>query len=200
MIARGAVKPISISAVPAIITLIIGAFFWTPSYYIAGLFIVLLIAVIIFFRDPDRDVGGGVVSPADGKVIVVNKDVNRLDIFMNITDVHVNRSPYGGRVENTKMKEGSFKPAYSKSSERNFRHQIILNTDHGKMSIYQITGIFARRIVPYIEEGDHLKKGQRIGIIRFGSRVRVDLPKKFEITVQEGMKVKAGESTIGVIK
>ncbi len=198
MIARGAVKPISISAVPAIITLIIGVFLWTPSYYIAVLFILLLIAVFIFFRDPDRKVGRGVVSPADGKVILVNNDGNRIDVFMNITDVHVNRSPYSGEVKNTKRVNGKFKPAFSDKSENNFRYEILLQTNYGPIKIYQITGFLARRIVPYINKGDELQKGDKIGLIRFGSRVRLDLPENVNIIAEEGDKVRAGESTIGV--
>ncbi len=198
MLAKGSLKPISISSIPVFITIILGFFVWPPSYYFTILFLILTLGVVIFFRDPDRTIGEGLVSPADGKVILVNKDINRIDVFMNITNVHVNRSPYSGKVKDTKRIDGKFKPAFSEKSENNFRHIITLITDYGTIKIHQITGFFARRIVPYLHKGDELQKGERIGLIRFGSRVRLDLPDNVNITAEKGDKVKAGESTIGV--
>lgn len=198
MLAQGSLKPISISIVPVIISLIIGYLIWVPSYYLSILFLIIIVLIIIFFRDPDRKIGEGIVSSADGKVVLVNKETNRIDVFMNITDVHVNRAPVSGRVKDTRWIEGEFKPAFLDESRDNFRHVITLDSGRGEIKIHQITGFLARRIVPYIKKGDKLEKGERIGLIRFGSRVRLDLPSNVKIIVNKGERVRAGKSTIGV--
>ncbi len=198
MLAKGSLKPISLSFIPVIITAILGYHLRHHFIYFTIFFLILSLIVILFFRDPNRTTAKGIVSPADGKVMLVDKENNRIDIFMNVTDVHVNRSPYSGKVNDTKRIDGEFKPAFSEKSEKNFKHVITLVTDYGTIKIHQITGFLARRIVPYIKKGDELKKGERIGLIRFGSRVRLDLPNRVNIIVKKGNKVKASETTIGV--
>ncbi|MFO7792506.1 MAG: phosphatidylserine decarboxylase [Candidatus Saliniplasma sp.] len=198
MLAQGSLKPISILITPVIVFITFGYLLWYPSYYLAILFFIIFLSSFIFFRDPSRTIGKGIVSSADGKVVLIDKKLNRFDVFMNLTNVHVNRAPFGGLVKKTEMIDGNFKPAFLDSSDNNFKHKIVLDTELGEITIHQITGFFARRIVPYIKEGDKINKGDRIGLIRFGSRVRIDLPENIKMTVNEGDIVKSGESTVGV--
>jgi phosphatidylserine decarboxylase len=163
----------------------------------------LAILFLIFFRDPERKIGKGIVAAADGKIREITK-INDKDIgecslvstFMNIYNVHVNRMPLDGEIKNIKHISGIHLPAFKKESENNERVIIIINTKYGKIKIVQIAGTLARRIVPYIKKGDKLKKGDKIGIIRLGSRVDVYVPKKLEIKVKVGERVLAGESVI----
>jgi len=161
--------------------------------------------VVLFFRDPSRRIGNDIVSPADGKVMFVDRceeDTKwHMAIFMSPLNVHVNRAPLAGRVVEMKHIEGSFIPAFDKESENNERVVTKLMTDMGEITIIQIAGIVARRIVPYIKGGRRLRKGQRIGMIRFGSRVDLFLPSALvEPIIVPGQRVKAGRDTIGVIK
>ncbi|MGQ0534523.1 MAG: phosphatidylserine decarboxylase [Methanobacteriota archaeon] len=152
-----------------------------------------------FFRDPERVIGEAVVSPADGRVLAIDETEEgpRLAIFMSPLDVHVNRAPAGGRVTRVVHHPGAFKPAFDKESEANERVEIELATDRGMFRVVQIAGLVARRIVPYVREGQAVEKGERIGIIRLGSRVDLTLPPDHEITVSLGQTVKAGETTVG---
>jgi phosphatidylserine decarboxylase len=131
-----------------------------------------------FFRDPERKVGDGIVSPADGRVMDVRQadGLLKIAIFMGPQDVHVNRAPMDCTVVSVERKEGPHLPAYSKESERNAAVRWTLSTSVGEVVLWQITGAFARRIVPFVGEGAKLRKGERIGMIRFGSRVDVELP------------------------
>jgi len=131
-----------------------------------------------FFRDPERRVGDGIVSPADGRVMAVQQGEGklRIAIFMGPQDVHVNRAPMDCTVVRVERKEGPHLPAYSKESDRNAAMRWTLSTSAGEVVLWQITGAFARRIVPFVGEGAKLRKGERIGMIRFGSRVDVELP------------------------
>ena len=176
------------------------------SLFAIGIMIfILFFPVILFFRDPDRTIGKGVVSPADGKVMFVEKNDRgkewHIGIFMSPLDVHVNRAPVAGKVIEIEHLEGNFKPAYNRNSKHNERVIITLYTDMGNIKIIQIAGILARRIVPYVDKGHLLSKGQRIGIIRFGSRVDVFLPSAIvEPVVVPGQRVKAGTDSIAVIR
>ena len=155
-----------------------------------------------FFRDPERRPSGpGVVSPADGHVSVVREegDQLRVGVFMNVTDVHVNRAPFEGRVERVTHRPGKHLPAFSKESERNERVDIDVETDRGPAELSLIAGAFARRIHPYVEAGDDLDRAQRIGHIDFGSRADVLLPPAYDrgdLLVEEGDSVRAGESIV----
>ncbi len=166
---------------------------------LAGWFLILL-----FFRDPERGIGEGVVSPADGRVLRVEKRGRMwfVSIFMNVHNVHVNRAPWSGRVLSVMHKEGSFKPAFSKESDDNERVVIRIRTRNGVWVLTQIAGIVARRIVPYVSEGDTVERGERIGIIRFGSRVDLLFrpPVGTVVVVSEGERVRAGISSLAAPK
>jgi len=158
--------------------------------------------VVWFFRDPDRRPSGpGVVSPADGRVSVVREEGEqlRVGVFMNVTDVHVNRAPFAGRVERVTHRPGKHLPAFTKESERNERVDVDVATDDGPAELSFIAGAFARRIHPYVEAGDDLARAQRVGHIDFGSRADVLLPPVYDeadLLVEEGDRVRAGESII----
>lgn len=183
-----------LSFVPTLVLLLL-SLIYGPLIYISVLFLILPLFVLYFFRDPHRHISDGIVSPADGRVLAV-KD-NSLSIFMNIMNVHVNRSPVAGRVVETEHIHGTHRPAYHRRSIYNERQIYIIDSENGKIVMAQVAGIFARRIVPYVEKGDRLKKGQRMGIIRFGSRVELELPPRAELLVKEGDMVRAGETMVG---
>ncbi|MGQ4556500.1 protein sorting system archaetidylserine decarboxylase [Halobellus sp. GM3] len=155
-----------------------------------------------FFRDPDRrPTGPGVVSPADGRVSVVREEADqlRVGVFMNVTDVHVNRAPFDGRVERVTHRPGKHLPAFSKESERNERVDVDVATDEGPAELSFIAGAFARRIHPYVAAGDDLERAQRVGHIDFGSRADVLLPPAYEradLLIEAGDRVRAGESIV----
>ncbi|KYK22150.1 hypothetical protein AYK24_08490 [Thermoplasmatales archaeon SG8-52-4] len=163
---------------------------------------------LIFFRDPDRKIGKGIVASADGKIREISNindddvgNCKRISTFMNLHNVHVNRIPIEGIVSNITHKKGLHLPAFKKESEKNERVVTIINTNIGTVKVIQIAGTIARRIHPYIKIGDKMKKGEKIGIIKFGSRVDVYLPTKklSKISVRVGDIVKAGETTIAEI-
>jgi phosphatidylserine decarboxylase len=163
---------------------------------------------IIFFRDPIRDIGKGIVAPADGRIQYINHSLDRnigecaiISTFMNLHNVHVNRMPLDGLIKDVVHIFGSHLPAFKKDSARNERVIITIDTDIGLVKLIQISGTLARRIVPYIKKGDKLKKGEKIGIILFGSRVDIYIPsKKIEyINVKLGDKIRAGEKSIAKI-
>ena len=174
------------------------------SYFFLFLFIigaVLTLFFFMFFRDPERMPLGDVddaVSPADGRVISVKNGI--ISIFMNIHNVHVNRAPLAGTVMQIDYKPGGYIPAFNKDSQVNERNHVVINAEHGKLELTQIAGILTRRIVSYISEGSHVKRGERIGMIRFGSRVDVIIPQGYEFTAKPGDKVKAGETVIAIRK
>lgn len=151
-----------------------------------------------FFRDPDREPpSSGVLAPADGRVTAVREEAGRLrvGVFMNVTDVHVNRAPIGGEVRAVEHAAGAHRPAFSKDSERNERVRFTF-PDH---DVVLIAGAFARRITAYVASGDRVERGERIGHIAFGSRADVVLPDGIErddLLVGMGDQVRAGETVI----
>jgi phosphatidylserine decarboxylase len=166
------------------------------------------IVMVIFFRDPEREIGKGIVACADGRIREIIKiedddikDCIKISTFMNIYNVHVNRMPIDGIINNITHNSGIHLPAFKKESENNERVIITVDTKIGKIKIIQIAGTIARRIYPYIKKENKLKKGDRIGIIKFGSRVDIYLPSKNvkKISVKKGDIVKAGESKIAEI-
>ena len=186
----------------------LGLMAW-PSYFIvhvSAFSILLLISIffLFFFRDPEREIPPeGIVSPADGKVQFIEQKGNivRVGVFMNINDVHVNRAPISGKVVDIRHIFGSYVPAFRKDSERNERTYITLETPIGTVEMVQIAGALVRRIVTYVNEGDFVRKGQRIGMIRFGSRVDVIMPSdRVKVIAEKGDKVKAGESVIALLE
>jgi phosphatidylserine decarboxylase len=119
---------------------------------------------------------------------------------MNLHNVHVNRAPFSGTIISVEHKNGSLLPAFSKDSWRNERTEILMRTSAGDIMVTQIAGMFARRIVSYVKDGDEVIQGQRIGMIRFGSRVDVTVPDNFDICRKVGEKVRSGQSRIAIIK
>lgn len=163
--------------------------------FVIGIFLTLFF--IIFFRDPERIPPGDeddAVSPADGKVISIQH--RTICIFMNIHNVHVNRAPLSGMVTHIDYKPGGYIPAFNKDSEVNERNHVIFNTAYGTLELTQIAGILTRRIVSYISEGTNVLRGDRIGMILFGSRVDVTIPHGYVFTVNINDKVKAAETII----
>lgn len=159
-----------------------------------------------FFRDPDRIASPtGLASPADGTVVIMDDvedaDVGRaqrLAIFMSPLDVHVNRVPMDGTVVSVTRKPGGFVPAFKKESERNERVETLLETAHGKVKVIQIAGTVARRIVPYLEPGQKVRKGDRLGLIRLGSRCDLLVPFRVTWTPTLRAHVNGGADNIGV--
>lgn len=136
------------------------------------------------------------VSPADGRVILA--DPNKIAIFMGPHDVHVNRSPMNGLVKSTLYTAGGHYPAFLKIASRNQQNRIVIETDVGEIEVSQIAGTLARRIACYVNPGDRIVRGQRIGMIHFGSRVEVTIPRGYQHYVNLGDRVRAGESIIAV--
>jgi phosphatidylserine decarboxylase len=175
---------------------------WLLSWLWAVPFYILAAFCLYFFRDPERSipVGNVAVSPADGKIVAIKPDaagVNRVSIFLNIFDVHVNRTPIAGKVACVKYQKGQFLVA-SKEAASHSNEQNIVTVDGGgtRVVFKQIAGLIARRIVCYKKPGDIVDKGERIGLIKFGSRVDVFLGPEWSVTVREGERVLAGSSVI----
>ncbi|WP_338692950.1 phosphatidylserine decarboxylase [Streptomyces sp. Q6] len=156
----------------------------------------LAAGMLWFFRDPEREiVRGGVISPADGVVqsVMPWKDGRtRVAIFMSALNVHVNREPLDGTVTSVEHVPGGFVPAFNKESEDNERVVWHFDTELGDIEMIQIAGTVARRIVPYLSQGAKVEQGERIGLIRFGSRVDLYLPEGVEADVEVGQKTVAG--------
>ncbi|MCI0384420.1 phosphatidylserine decarboxylase [Streptomyces sp. CNQ085] len=156
----------------------------------------LAAGMLWFFRDPEREIAQGrVISPADGVVqsIMPWKDGRtRVAIFMSPLNVHVNRAPLAGTVTSVEHVPGGFVPAFNKESENNERVVWHFDTELGDIEMVQIAGAVARRIVPYIEQGAKVEQGERIGLIRFGSRVDLYLPEGVEVAVEVGQPTTAG--------
>jgi phosphatidylserine decarboxylase len=175
-------------------------------------FWLLLIFVVQFFRDPHRAIPqtpGAVLSPADGRVVLVGRardpclerDALKISVFMNVFNVHSNRSPATGTVQRRWYHAGSFlNAALDKASAENERMGLHLRTDDGVDLVFvQIAGLVARRILCYASEGERLERGQRYGFIRFGSRVDVYLPPSASAKVAVGDTVTAGISTLAAL-
>ena len=161
-----------------------------------------------FVRDPDRavpDTAGGVVSPADGTVMTAGPadklwappgDWNQVTIFLSPLDVHINRSPVGGRITRIDYRPGTFLPAYKEASNDNELNELWIESDRRTLVFRQVVGLLARRIVCRVEPGDVVERGERIGLMKFGSRMDVFLPLDAQIFVSVGQKVVAGETII----
>ena len=159
--------------------------------------------VLLFFRDPNRRVPNGenlVVSPADGKIIVAESSNGKqiISIFMSVLDVHINRVPVTGIVERVEHKPGKFKAAFrSDALDVNERMEIEIKTDKGNVVMHQVAGVIARRVVCRLKKGQSVKAGDRLGLIRFGSRVDLFLPPEVKLEVNIGQKVKGAKTLIG---
>lgn len=183
--------------------------------WVAVLLFLLTLFVVWFFRNPERNIPENpllLMSPADGKVIRIeeissddqsDRSFLKISIFMNVFNVHVNRIPYSGRVVSIRYTPGKFLSAnLDKASALNEKNAVLIRTDEGlEIMIVQIAGLIARRIVCWMKEGMKVKKGERFGLIRFGSRVEVFLPLgSTTLLVKTGDKVRAGETPIGELK
>ena len=176
------------------------------GWFVVGVVLVAVAAAVAgFFRDPERvspDGEGIVVSPADGKVVSVDDvsdaDGRRVSIFLSPLDVHINRAPMNGRVADVRYQTGHFLAAYKgKASDENERNAIELVDDAGTtLRIVQIAGFLARRIVCDVGRGDSLKRGERFGMIMFGSRVDLFLPRVATVEVHPGQRVRGGETIV----
>jgi phosphatidylserine decarboxylase len=182
-------------------------------FWAAGFFGGLLLFVTWFFRDPERVIPedpNAIVSPGDGRIveIVPEKDpllekdgYTRISVFLNVFNVHVNRVPIAGKIQAYRYNKGKFLNASShKASMDNEQSAILLNNGHVTILVKQIAGLIARRIVCLAKEGDEFQRGQRYGLIRFGSRMDVFVPEGTEIKVAIGDIVSGGSSIIGYLK
>jgi phosphatidylserine decarboxylase len=180
-----------------------GALVWYLTQPAFGVPLFLVAAFCLyFFRDPERVIPDGpvAVSPADGKVVGVlgdGSECTRISIFLNIFDVHVNRSPIGGRITNVEYKKGQFVVASrEEASTENERNTVTVEGEGTSVRFAQIAGLIARRIVFRKKTGDPVAKGERVGLIKFGSRVDVFLGPEWEIQVQKGQRVAGGSSVL----
>ena len=152
--------------------------------------------VLLFFRDPERKIPEGgdlIVSPADGKILMAEKigDIYRVSIFMSIFNVHINRIPATGVIVRVEYKPGRFKAAFNENAgDINERFEIDIKTDRGNIVMHQIAGVVARRVVCRLRRDQRVNKGERFGLIRFGSRVDLFLPSNVTLDVRKGQKVK----------
>ena len=187
---------------------------YTPISIIGFL---LTLFTLWFFRDPSRNTpinSNLIISSADGKVCLIDEayppeelhmegeKMKRICVFMKVFNVHVNRSPIQGRVENIVYKKGQFLNAsLDKASDKNERSSLILNSENGaKIIVVQIAGLIARRILSFISSSDQLNQGERFGLIRFGSRVDIYMPLDAVEKCKVGDKVVAGESILATLK
>ena len=190
---------------------LVAAALWylTMPIWLVAFPIVLAVFFLWFFRDPNRTIPQGVgqiVSPGDGVVTeaewieTVSGSRLRLSIFLNVFDVHVNRSPVGGVVKFSEFRKGEFKNAMNPESVLH-NEQTLVTIDAGdyEVSFKQIAGLLARRIVCNLRVGDRVERGQRIGLIKFGSRVDVLMPAAADLKVKTGSRVKGGSTVLAVL-
>jgi phosphatidylserine decarboxylase len=186
--------------------LIGGAAFFLHWRIAAYLFLFLALFVFSFFRDPDRVIPsepGAIVSPGDGRVVVVqdenygDKPGKRVSIFLAVWNVHVNRAPAAGRITKMEYRPGKFVAAMrATASTENEQNVFTLSTDAGELVFKQIAGLIARRVVSWKKAGDTVARGERIGLVRFGSRVDLWVPQQAQILVKVGQNVKGGSSVL----
>ena len=180
----------------------------------AGLMFIVTTFILAFFRDPERFVcpdEDAVVCPADGKIISIeeiednqftNQKVQKVCIFMNVFNVHVNRLPFSGTVKRIIYHPGKFYSADSDKAalENEYFATVLELSSEKQIAVVQIAGLIARRIICWLEQDDIAVKGRRFGLIRFGSRVDLYLPLETELLVTTGQKVRAGETVLGRLK
>jgi phosphatidylserine decarboxylase len=199
MVKDGIYYALGLSAAGALIWYLLNPAFAAPLFLLA-------LFCLYFFRDPDRDIPDGpvAVSPADGKVVGIvgeGAESTRISIFLNVFDVHVNRAPIAGRITDIEYTKGQFLVASREvASSQNERNTVTIagNTsgDSTCVRFAQIAGLIARRIVCYKKPGDTVTKGERVGLIKFGSRVDIFLGPEWEIKVRTGERVSGGSSII----
>lgn len=205
-IAREGYPWILAASIFALVTYGVG---WT---WVSGVCAVVALSCAGFFRDPDRKgpTGEGLVlAPADGRVVAIIQEAmgdgdspggeTRVSIFLSLLNVHVNRAPIKGRVEYVRYQPGRFIAAFKEEASHANEQNAVRLTDAGgnSVGVVQIAGLLARRIICYVRKGQDLERGQRLGIIIFGSRVDLYLPRGSTVEVTEGQRVKGGETVIG---
>lgn len=182
--------------------------------WLTGIGALLASGVFWFFRDPERIIPQGenlVVSPADGKILSITeteehrflkKKAKKISIFLNIFDVHVNRLPASGKILGITYQPGKFLPANKDlASKENEQNAVFLETESGhKMVFIQVAGLIARRILCWVKDEEQVTRGDRFGMIRFGSRTDIFLPLDTDIKVSPGDQVKGGSTIIGILK
>jgi phosphatidylserine decarboxylase len=189
--------------VPALIVSLVLA--WLGLFIVGAFFFALFLFFVYFFRNPERSSTSGpdeLIAPADGKVtsIVTLEEgeflkgkARRISIFMNVTDVHVNRAPCEGEVLRVEHRNGRFLMAFKEEVDReNERNYVLYGRGEERFLLVQIAGLLARRIFCYVKENDRLQKGQPFGMIALGSRVDLYIPENYEPAVQVNQKVKCG--------
>jgi phosphatidylserine decarboxylase len=193
---------VAISAVPAL------AAWWLAPLGVTVALVVFPVAVALFFRDPDRACSTDaalVLSPADGQVMHAGSarpdeaptgDWQQITIFLSVLDVHINRTPVAGRVTRVEYVPGSFRAAFRRDAYKNEHSEIWLDHDGVTIVTRQVVGVLARRVVCRVKAGDRLEAGQRIGLMKFGSRMDVFVPVSAAVAVRAGDRVRAGESVI----
>lgn len=174
--------------------------------------LVLAVLVALFFRDPPRDIPKGeglILAPADGTVVQVipylghelQEPATQISIFLSVFNVHINRAPFPAMVETVEYKPGTFRIAWqSEASTANEQNLIALKAPEGRLLVKQIAGLIARRIVCRVVPGQKLEAGERIGMIRFGSRVDLIVPARAELSVKRGDRVKGGITVMGALR
>jgi len=195
MVKDGLYYALALSALGACGWYFFGPAFAVPEFALAAF-------CLNFFRDPDRTIPDGpvAVSPADGKVVSINSDqpgLTRISVFLNIFDVHVNRSPIGGEITSVRYQTGKFLVASREAATAQNEQNIVTVQGGGTRVVFaQIAGLIARRIVFRKKIGDHVEKGERVGLIKFGSRVDVFFGPEWDIAVKTGERVQAGASVL----
>ena len=164
-------------------------------------FAVFTAFLMFVFRDPRRPAGSGIVAPADGTVREVDHEKGLVSIYLAIRNVHVTRAPLDGLVSNMVRHPGKHLPAFSKRSPNNERIVVTMDTGIGDVTIIQMSGILARRIVPYVDKGHTVGKADKLGLIRFGSRVDLIMPPgKVVIKATVGQRLRAGVTCVAEVE
>jgi len=213
--AKNTKMPIAVEGLKLIIPLAIFTvlMFFLDWKIVGFILLAITVFVLFFFRDPQRTIpqgNGVVVSPGDGKVIVIKdiyetdylkQTVKQISIFLSVFNVHVNRAPISGTIESVKYNPGKFHiAALEKASLENEQTAMVIADGSRKILVKQIAGIIARRVICYFKPGDVIKMGERYGLICFGSRVDIFLPKDSEIKVKLGDRVKGAINIIALLK
>jgi phosphatidylserine decarboxylase len=199
---RAATPFVLLALAPVVVSFLVGP----PA--LTGILAVLPVAIALFFRDPDRTPPGdpaGILSPADGRV--THADLARpgeappgrwrqVTIFLSPLDVHINRTPVPGRITKVAYVEGTFLPAFRHDSHRNEHSEIWIDHDGVDVVVRQVVGAMARRVVCRVRPGDVLEPAQRIGLMKFGSRMDVFMPDTAQVLVKQGDRVRGGETII----
>jgi phosphatidylserine decarboxylase len=189
------------------LVLVAGGLLGLRVYWLGAIFLILALLVVNFFRDPERPIPSderAIISPADGRVVQIAEESvggqarQRVSIFMSPLDVHVNRSPIAGTIQAVTYKKGSFHVASQPlASLENEQNVFTVRGEQGEVIVKQIAGLLARRIVFWKRLGDTLARGERVGLIKFGSRVDVVVEPEAELRVKAGDRVRAGSSILG---